>query len=148
MAEFPTRRTIDERIKDRLSRELKTHKILLNDRKIIDRVLENTTERIDEHVKAIAEVLKEQQAAVGHSNELTSQYEDLAIDAGNTATIGINLSDVFFRSDINLLEKHLNLAESEVITLALTHDPELLDRIKDIIERIDKLDRGLSKKDD
>lgn len=140
------KRTVDEQIRTRLYEELKTRRGLMDDQQLVDQVLVNTTERLNEHIKAIATELSRQQAAMGHLAELREQQEDLAHHTNETTTLSVNLADVFFRSDINLLVKHLSLAEDEVIILGLTHDPQLLQRIKDLINRIDALEKGLDPK--
>lgn len=140
------KRTVDEQIRTRLYKELKSRRTLMDDQRIVDQMLINTTERLNEHIKAIAAEFSCQQAAMGHLAELREQQEDLAHHTNETTTLSVNLADVFFRSDINLLVKHLSLAEDEVIILGLTHDPQLLQRIKDLISRIDALEKGLDPK--
>lgn len=136
-------KTVDVQIRDRLYAELKTRRGIADKQRLVDQVLDETTLRIDFLVKAIADEVTKQQSAVGHLKELREAEEDYAHHAGETATLGVNLADVFFRSDVNLFSKHLRMADDEVIVLALSHDAELLNRVREIIARIDPLSEGL-----
>jgi hypothetical protein len=134
-----TRRTVDDQIRDRLYHELKNRQEILADEEIVDQVLQTTTQRLDEYVKAIADEIKRQQAAMGHLAEIRERQQDLAHHSAETANLGVNLADVFFRSDVNLFVKHLSLAEDDVIILGLSHDSQLLKRLREIISRIDAI---------
>ncbi len=130
--------TVDEQIRDRLYQELKDRQEILSDQKVIDGVLENTTVRMNEYIHLIATTLKEQEAAMGQMAEIRERQKDLTHHTKETANLGINLADVFFRSDVNLFIKHLTLADDDIIVLALTHDPELLSRLRQLIRQIDE----------
>lgn len=138
------KKTVDDQIKDRLYAELKTRRGIFNRQRVVDDVLEETTSRIETLLASIADEVVKQQAAMGHLKELRANQEDYAHHANETASLGVNLANVFFKSDVNLFVKHLMMAEDEVIVLALSHDVELLNRVRELIERIDSLSGGLT----
>jgi len=137
-------KTIDDQIRDRLYIELKKRRGIVDKQQVVDQVLAETTTRIDFLVNAIINEVSKQQVMIGHLDELKEDRSTLDHHANETATLGVNLAEVFFRSDVNLFAKHLRLAEDEVIVLALTHDEVLLDRVRGIVARIDSLCEGLS----
>lgn len=136
-------KTIDEQIRARLFVELKKRKEIVDEQRVIDQVLGELTLRIDFLAKAIVHEVAKQQSVVDRSSKLQVARDEYEHHASETATLGVNLADVFFRSDVNLFAKHLRLAEDEVIVLAFTHDAVLRDRVREIIARIDPLCEGL-----
>ncbi len=137
MTKAKTRITIDDRIRERLSRELQTGRQVESEQKLIDEILRNSVQRIEEYIQIITEELGKQHAAMGHTGELRSTQQDLAHRQRETAALAINLSDVFFRSDIHLLVKHINIADEKTIIEALMEDEDALNRLRGIIAQID-----------
>jgi len=140
-------KTIDAQIRDRLYIELKKRRGIVDKQRVIDQVLAETTVRIDFLVNAIVHEVGKQQVAMSRLDKLQEVKDEYEHYASETATLGVNLADVFFRSDVNLFAKHLRLAEDEVIVSALTHDTGLLDRVREIIARIDPLCEGVVNND-
>ena len=132
--------TVDERIRTRLLEELNLNKNLADEQKVVDEILESTTERMDEYLKLIMVELSKQQAALGTAAEIREQEEGLLHSRRETAMMGINLSDVFFRSDVALLVKHLTLADEETIIKALAQDGDMLNRLRQLINGMEQED--------
>ncbi len=137
MTKLITKITIDERIRKRLSQELQASREVESEQKVIDEILESSVERVEEYIQIITTEIGKQRAALGHIAELRISQKDLGHHRRETDTLTINLADVFFRSDIHLLVKHINIADEETIIEALTEDKGALDRLKKIIVQID-----------
>lgn len=133
--------TVDERIRTRLLEELSLNKTLADEQKVVDEILESTTERLEEYLKFIMVELGKQRAALGTAAEIRGQEEGLLHSRRETAMMGINLGDVFFRSDVALLVKHLTLADEKTIIDALAQDGEMLNRLRQLIQQIDEMDQ-------
>jgi len=138
---LPQLKPVDERIRDRLYEQIKRRRKLLTDQRVVEKVLVTTTERISEYLDALNKEITNQQAAIGHFRELREEEEDQAHYEGETAVLGVNLADVFFRSDFRILVKHLSVAEDDVIISALTKENELLQRLKDLIRIVEESGR-------
>jgi len=137
MPKAKTRITIDDRIRERLSRELQTIRQTESEQKVIDEILESSVERVEEYLQVITDEIGKQRAALGHIAELRETQKDLGHHQRETATLTINLADVFFRSDTHLMVKHINVADEETIIAALIEDKTALDRLRKIIVQID-----------
>lgn len=132
--------TVDEQIRQRLIDELQKNQRITKDQDAIDEVLLETTTRLEEYVKVIIEELGRQRAAMGHLAEVREQQADLLHHRKETANLGINLADVFFRSDIELLIRHLGLADEKTIKKALLKDSSALSRLRQLIQQIDEME--------
>lgn len=137
MPKVKTKITIDDRIRDRLSRELQTSRQVESEQKVIDEILESSVERVEEYIQIITQELGKQRAAMGHIAELRATQQELGHHQRETATLSINLADVFFRSDIHLLVKHINIADEKTIISALMEDEDALNRLRKAIAQID-----------
>lgn len=133
--------TVDEQIRTRLLEELNLNKNLADEQKVVDEILESTTNRMEEYLKLITVELGKQRVALETASEIRGQEEGLLHARRETATLGINLSDVFFRSDVALLVKHLTLADEETIIKALAQDGETLNRLRQLIQKMDKMEQ-------
>lgn len=136
-------KTVDDQIRERLYVELRKRRDIINQQKLVEDILGETTQRIDDLVKQIVHEVARQQLATGQLADLREAHEQYDQYARQTATLAVNLPDVFFRLDVNLFAKHLRVAEDGVIVQALSRDAELLDRVREIIDRIDVLSEGL-----
>lgn len=134
-----TKLTVDEQIRTRLLEELNLNKHLADEQKVVDEILESTTNRMEEYLKLITVELGKQRVALETASEIRGQEEGLLHSRRETATLGINLSDVFFRSDVALLVKHLTLADEETIIKALA-DGETLNRLRQLIQQMDEME--------
>jgi hypothetical protein len=132
--------TVDEQIRTRLLEELNLNKNLADEQKVVDEILESTTNRMEEYLLLITVELGKQRVALETASEIRGQEEGLLHSRRETATLGINLSDVFFRSDVALLVKHLTLANEETIIKALAQDGETLARLRQLIQQIDEME--------
>lgn len=135
-----TKLTVDEQIRTRLLEELNLNKHLADEQKVVDEILESTTNRMEEYLKLITVELGKQRVALETAVEIRGQEEGLLHSRRETATLGINLSDVFFRSDVALLVKHLTLADEETIIKALA-DGETLSRLRQLIQQMDEMEQ-------
>lgn len=133
--------TVDEQIRTRLLEELNLNKNLADEQKVVDEILESTTNRMEEYLKLITVELGKQRMALETASEIRGQEEGLLHSRRETATLGINLSDVFFRSDVALLVKHLTLADEETIIKALAQDGETLNRLRQLIQQMDEMEQ-------
>ncbi len=133
--------TVDEQIRTRLLEELNLNKHLADEQKVVDEILESTTNRMEEYLKLITVELGKQRVALETASEIRGQEEGLLHSRRETATLGINLSDVFFRSDVALLVKHLTLADEETIIKALAQDGETLNRLRQLIQQMDEMEQ-------
>lgn len=128
---------VDEQIRHRLLEELKLDKRIGDEQQVVDEILKSTTRRMEEYLTLITAEIAKQRAALGTMTELRTQEEGLLHSRRETALLGINLSDVFFRSDIQLLVKHLDIADEETIKKALLQDSSILGRLRTLIQQID-----------
>lgn len=129
--------TVNERIRNRLLEELKLDKRIGDEQQLVDEILESTTKRMEEYLILITAEISKQRETLGTMTELRTQEEGLLHSRRETAMLGINLSDVFFRSDIQLLIKHLGMADEETIKKALLQDSSILSRLRTLIRQID-----------
>ncbi len=129
--------TVDEQIRNRLLSELKLDKRISDEQQVVDKILESTTSRMEEYLGLITTEISKQREALGTVAELRTQEEGLLHSRRETALLGINLNDVFFRSDIQLLIKHLSIADEETIRKALLQDNSTLSRLRTLIQQID-----------
>jgi hypothetical protein len=136
-----TKLTVDEQIRTRLLEELSLNKNLADEQRVVDEILESTTNRMEEYLERITVELGKQRVALETASEIRGQEEGLLHSRRETATLGINLSDVFFRSDVALLVKHLTLADEETIIKALAQDGETLARLRQLIQQMDEMEQ-------
>jgi len=128
--------TVDERIRTRLLEELNLDKQISNERQVVDDILESTTKRMEEYLALLTEEIGKQREALGTATELRTQEEGLLHSRRETAMMGINLSDVYFKTDVALLVKHLTLADDETLEKALSQDGDTLTRLRQLIRRM------------
>lgn len=140
MSKVKTQITIDDRIRERLSRELQTIRQTETEQKVIDEILEGSVHRVEEYLQVITEEIGKQRVALGHMAELRVTQQELGHQQRETASLAINLADVFFRSDIQLMVKHIHVADEETIIAALVEDEDALDRLRKVIAQIDSLE--------
>lgn len=133
--------TVDERIRTRLLEELNLNKNLADEQKVVDEILESTAKRMEEYLKLITVELGKQRMALETSTEIRGQEEGLLHSRRETAMLGINLSDVYFRSDVALLVRHLTLADEETIIKALAMNGDTLDRLRQLIQQMDEMEQ-------
>ncbi len=70
MTKLKTSLTIDDRIRERLSRELQAIRKTETEQKVIDEILEGSVCRIEEYLQVITKEIAKQRVTLGHMAEL------------------------------------------------------------------------------
>ena len=109
---------IEKRLRSRILDELHRHQELATHDEYADEVLERTLEAIKGYVGSIADEIKAQEAVLSHKKEDREVRQKLLSDQIATSRLAIDLPQLFFKTDVELMVKHLELIEEPVLRKA------------------------------
>lgn len=109
---------IEKRLRSRILDELHRHRELTTKQEYVDEVLARTVEAMEGYVNSLADEIRVQQAALAHRKEEAELRQQLISDQVTTSRLQIDLTEVFFRTDVELMVKHFQLAEKDALEKA------------------------------
>ena len=132
---------LTDKIRQRIQGELKAQTDLADDQETVDAVFGETLDQLDDHIKLIVTALVAQRVALGKRREMREIHKDSIDRQADNATIALNLNEMLFPADVDLMVKHLELIRPYALRKALAQlPPDERGTLRDIIAELEEED--------